>query len=448
MDKDPAAAEAAIRGRDTDTARLDLLLFLHAFRPEARAEIGALANSLEQRLAGKTDGYMIEVLGPPVPYDGSDDSLLALIELLSSAGVANTHPAFYAIPCAILTRRPGLLAATEPQFGGNRDNFMPRSGCDWGRGTLTDFPDGPVQAFTEGATLADGDFLATHDGTIRFALAAQQQATLQYVRLAPDKLEPAPDGVTDPYQTWSYLSVSNRQRYEHIRPLYRTALTALTRYYQPHFAGQTEALARRALFALVWGADCGGGPPPADHPRTLLFNGSPDAAIRAALLPQGTPTGDDRSRAFTACATKAGIDPLSHLAAALRPALLPDILDTGTVDEANIFGKTPLMAAVQADQLESVVWLLTHGARVTATTQDADDFSHPRHGRRTALHYAAANAGLPIINALLKAGADPDAKDSKGLTPLDYLNGKGPVPPNPRLAGAELDRARALLTQR
>nr|WP_246463058.1 ankyrin repeat domain-containing protein [Nitrospirillum iridis] len=60
--------------------------------------------------------------------------------------------------------------------------------------------------------------------------------------------------------------------------------------------------------------------------------------------------------------------------------------------------------------------------------------------------YAAANAGLPVIKALLVAGADTALRDSTGQTALDYLEGRGPVPANPVLTGADLAMARSLLT--
>lgn len=442
MGRNPAAADAATREPATALARLDRLLFLHAFRPQAKAEMEGLVRDLTATLAGQSDPYMERVLGAPVPYDGTDGSLVALLRLLSSTGIVQTQSAFYAIPCDVLRRRPGLLAATEPQFGSNRDNFLPRSGCDWGRGRVEGFPDGPIQDFMQAATQADGDFLANHGGSLRFALAAGQAATLQYARLDPTRMPPAPRHGLPPYQIWSYLSAGNREVFARLLPLYKTVLAALTDYYRPLQGDKAAMLARNALFALVWGADCGGAPPPANHVRTLLINGAPLDRVRAALARP-----DDGPDAFSRCAATAGIDPLSHLAAALRPDLLADIVAVEGVDARNSFGKTPLMAAAQADQLGAASWLLAHSADVRAATGETDEFTFPKHGQRTALHYAAANASLPVIEALLAAGADPAAKDDEGVTPLDYLNGKGPVPANPRLSGAELDRARALLSK-
>ncbi len=442
MGRDPAAAEAATRNPSTPLISLDRLLFLHAFRPDAKAEIDRLVHDLTAALTGQNDPYLEQVLGAPATYDGTDDSLVALLRLLSSAGVVQTQSAFYAIPCDVLRRRPGLLAATEPQFGSNRDNFLPRSGCDWGRGHVEGFPDGQVQDFIRAATLADGGFLANHGGSLRYALAGQQAAILEQARLDPSQMPPAPRQGPLPYQTWSYLSAGNRVALSRILPVYQAALLALTDFYRPLQGDRADERARNALFALAWGADCGGGPPPADHARTLLVDGAPLDTVRAAIVRRG-----DGKDAFSRCAVTAGIDPLSHLSAALRPELLADTVAIDGVDVRNGFGKTPLMAASQADQAEAVAWLLAHGADVRAATDVTDEFTLPKHGQRTALHYAAANAGLAVIEALLKAGADPTVKDDEGVTPLDYLNGKGPVPPNSRLSGAELDRTRVLLNK-
>ncbi|MFV3074255.1 ankyrin repeat domain-containing protein [Niveispirillum fermenti] len=444
MDRDPAAAEAAMRGAGTPLARLDLLLYLHAFRPDGRQEIAALAHDLATLPDGRTDDYMLDVLGPPLPYDGTDESLLPLVRLLSSTGAVNSHSAFYAIPCAVLARRPGLLAATQPQFAGNRDNFLPRSGCDWNRGTVTGFPDAAMTAFMEAGRLADGDFLGTHGGTLRFALGGRQAALLEQARLDPAGLPPAPPGNGGPYAVWAYLSPANHRAFiGRIQPSYAAARAALTAYYRPAHGQEAEQLARNALFAVVWGGDCGEAGVPSGHARTLLLDDAPADAVRAAMEAGNTDRPDD---AFARCARWAGIDPLSHLAAARRPDLLPDMVSGNGPDMPNGFGKTPLMAAAQADQPASVAWLLDQGARVDAATAETGPYDAPRHGKRTALHYAAANAGLPVIRALLAAGADPGARDDEGLTPLDYLRGNGPVPVNPRLATGDRDQAGTLLS--
>jgi ankyrin repeat protein len=133
------------------------------------------------------------------------------------------------------------------------------------------------------------------------------------------------------------------------------------------------------------------------------------------------------------------------------------------VNARNAFGKTPLMTAAQFNQLDAVRQFLQAGAAVDATTDapSAIAGNNPAeagnlaggcgdyaitHGARTTLIYAAANASLPVIKALLAAGADKSLKDSRGRTALEYLQGKGPVPANPLLKGTDLAEAIRLLS--
>ena len=103
---------------------------------------------------------VFSIVGPPVSYDGSDESLIPTIRLLSGTGVAVTTPRFYDIPCDVLVRRPGLLEATLPMFGSNLDNFLPRSGCG-SRGHIDGFPEEALRTYRLSTLLADGNYLAT-----------------------------------------------------------------------------------------------------------------------------------------------------------------------------------------------------------------------------------------------------------------------------------------------
>lgn len=72
------------------------------------------------------------------------------------------------------------------------------------------------------------------------------------------------------------------------------------------------------------------------------------------------------------------------------------------------------------DDPEYVRALLRHGARATdrRTGVEAVD--------ATALHYAAKAGFLQTIGVLLEHGADPQARDSRGRTPLDWLDQAAP----------------------
>jgi ankyrin repeat protein len=125
-------------------------------------------------------------------------------------------------------------------------------------------------------------------------------------------------------------------------------------------------------------------------------------------------------------------------------------------------GKTALMEAAKYNQSESVKLLLAAGADVNASSLSPGEIqnnSQPwngevcggiyniTHGQRTALMYAAANANLPVIKALLAAGADKHAKDSTGATALNYLKGIGTMGGNKVLSAADFNTAEILLAQ-
>jgi truncated hemoglobin YjbI/ankyrin repeat protein len=80
------------------------------------------------------------------------------------------------------------------------------------------------------------------------------------------------------------------------------------------------------------------------------------------------------------------------------------------------------------DDPEYVRALLRHGAR--ATDRRGGDYMKGATGVRalnaTALHYAAKAGFLRTIEVLLESGADPAARDSRGRTPLDWLEQAAP----------------------
>ena len=98
---------------------------------------------------------------------------------------------------------------------------------------------------------------------------------------------------------------------------------------------------------------------------------------------------------------------------------------------ANAYGKTVLMTAAHLNALDAVKELLAAGAGVNAITHEpslSGCESELKHHERTALMYAAENASFEVMDALVAAGASPDAKDSEGVSVDDYLAR------NPRLA--------------
>lgn len=475
MADNPDAAEkplAEAAGKNI-LGKLDYALFLQAFRPQSKerdAKIKELMDAVDKAsaVAAKKLGDEFLIKDKTInrrDYDGTDESLVGSIRLASSSGSAATDSAFYAIPCAILMVRPKLLDATEPLFGGNRDNFLPRAGCGWRRGFIRGFPNAELVAWRNAAEEADGGFLANHSGTMRFALAAGSNQDAELLRTNPSFLlldaNKAP--MAWPYETWSYMTPESRVIYQRLLSVAEPFKKKLVAHYKTRqFSDQdAERMAQAALFHGVWGADCGKTAPRRSL-RKLIVDHAPPAEIRDFLAKR-----DDENEAhlepFRECAKTTGIEPLIHIAVSY-PEVLPVLWESfpQPVENAeeldievdpntpNAFGKTPLMVAAQLDQASSAKQLLDHGAAIERTTYrrivgNPGDPEQLAHDARTALMYAAARGSLEMIQLLLDRGADKYASDTKGRRALDYLLGLGPVAANSKCSASELVKAAKLL---
>jgi ankyrin repeat protein len=93
-------------------------------------------------------------------------------------------------------------------------------------------------------------------------------------------------------------------------------------------------------------------------------------------------------------------------------------LDVNAADKA---GFTPLILAVESGNSSAVKFLIAKGANVNAVT--VDRFEQVKNGpldlgKFTALTEAATENKLDMVRALLDAGADINARDVRGMTPL------------------------------
>jgi ankyrin repeat protein len=100
------------------------------------------------------------------------------------------------------------------------------------------------------------------------------------------------------------------------------------------------------------------------------------------------------------------------------------LVDAGLgVNDADAGGFTPLMNAAGQGNLEAVKLLLAKGANVNAVTAAGGPPLQVKNGtialgHDTALVLAAPFASPEVIDALIRAGADVNAREVRGMTPL------------------------------
>jgi ankyrin repeat protein len=126
----------------------------------------------------------------------------------------------------------------------------------------------------------------------------------------------------------------------------------------------------------------------------------------------------------------AGATPFMRAARSADLELMRFLLDKGADPKlANKDGLTALMLAsgigwndhvrgTEAQALEAVQLCVEKGLDIKTATEKGD----------TALHGAAERGADEIVKYLVEKGANPSAKNKRGLTPLDIANGKGGAP--------------------
>ncbi len=102
--------------------------------------------------------------------------------------------------------------------------------------------------------------------------------------------------------------------------------------------------------------------------------------------------------------------PLSLAAATGSKSVVNLLLSQGAlVDDVNIHGQTPLYHAVSYREFETAQMLIEYGANIEA---------RDKHRNETILHLATSAGNVNFVKYLLSKGADKEAKDYYGLTPL------------------------------
>jgi len=112
-----------------------------------------------------------------------------------------------------------------------------------------------------------------------------------------------------------------------------------------------------------------------------------------------------------------GYTPLLNATCCVKVAVVDLLLKAGANKEIGIKKSTPLHIAAMRNSGDILERLLSAGANTNARNDDG----------WTPLHLAAHKGHASVVDQLLKAGADIDAKDKKGYTPLFFAAGEGHV---------------------
>ena len=130
-----------------------------------------------------------------------------------------------------------------------------------------------------------------------------------------------------------------------------------------------------------------------------------------------------------------GVTPLALASVNGSTRMIARLLDAGADPNLpNPEGETPLMTAARTGDAASIETLLNHGAEVDAVEAWRG---------QTALMWATAQNQVDAVEALLAAGADPNARSGRGFTPVLFAAREGHVDVLELLveAGADVDDA-------
>lgn len=449
-------AIALAKKGDKPKDRLSLALLKHVFEDNSFDDVSSILKELREELLdhNSLSEFALDVLkGTGNFIEGSFNGTDAELKkyLVSLSMVMNGGG--FTIPCGVLIRKPELLSVTRPLFGSTYDNSLPRSDCQ-----LENYPlPSSVSRYMASAKIPEGGWLDNHKGSMRFAHYKSQAIANQKLQLFPTQIGTnlSRDKNHLPYESWSYLNVTNRVLFDHLIQLYHQALQDLSEHYKTYFS-MPETQAKSAAKAALWGVVDEGhwGKPSNTGLRYQILSGASDAVIESTL-----DSVDDINelehpglsmRYYDGAWSYVGTPDSLLMASVHRPKILAMLLEKKNTARPSVLtrlsqnnpitdinfqseiGKTALHTAVQLNNLESVKLLLEAGADTDLKVTGSRRHSLV-HADRTVAMYAASYADLNILRLLQSEGVAFDVQDSMGSNPVQYLLGNRYLDINPNL---------------
>ena len=127
------------------------------------------------------------------------------------------------------------------------------------------------------------------------------------------------------------------------------------------------------------------------------------------VLMKHLPQEEDRDREFLFVCEEGNSEEVERKLQALQNPNIPNLPHLGLqIDE---YGP-PLLVAAQHGHAQVL--------RLLLEAEASSEWQHPKDGDRRALHYAAFQGRLEAVRVLLEFGADKDAQDLDGISPLHF----------------------------